>query len=138
MRRKIRQCNRASHPQALGWKRAAKIYWSMIAEAYEIVQGLLDRLELLLGGTEPSEDGPKVKLGTGTVKFSKVVKGRWILEEGGADKEFTLHSTNDRKRSAGRMKARKNVQGGNVLERGKSEQDIWLQVAGECGDVSID
>ncbi|CBX95837.1 hypothetical protein IAQ61_004668 [Plenodomus lingam] len=42
---KVKTCNRMSRPFALGWKTAAKKYWPLIAENYETIISLLERLD---------------------------------------------------------------------------------------------
>lgn len=45
MEGKIRLCNLASTPFTMGWKAAAKKYWPLIAENYEMLLGLLERVQ---------------------------------------------------------------------------------------------
>jgi hypothetical protein len=72
---------------------------------------MLDRLEILLAGTDTAEAGLRGKYGAKTVSFSREVNGWWIREEGdGGGKEFTLPLKSDMKCWAGKSKARRKTE----------------------------
>jgi hypothetical protein len=101
--KKIKQCNRMSRSDELGWRLAAERYWPSIVESYKIIEKLLDRLELLLNGIEAWNDGRRDKAGARAVKFGRVVMGQWVFEEDDvAWKYFTLPLTNDEGEAEGK------------------------------------
>jgi hypothetical protein len=130
--RKVRQCNRISDAQALGWKAAALQYWPMIADSYEMLQPNLERLlqevdEALadkelwstttksnLGRRLPCRwfgTGPQAQLGGKTVTFDKEVQARWISERDEpervrAGRGVAMPLTNDRKQTVRKFKTK--------------------------------
>jgi hypothetical protein len=102
--RKVRQCNRSSNKNNLGWKTAALRYWPHIAESYEVLRPTLERMSrelhdaisndrLWAPGAKTIQTNPQSMLGRlnptrllpiqaerprKTVAFDREVKAQWL------------------------------------------------------------
>tara|TARA_R110002003_G_scaffold206_1_gene15741 strand:+ start:2960 stop:3772 length:813 start_codon:yes stop_codon:yes gene_type:complete len=127
--RKVKLCNRMSMPQNIGIKAAALRYLPLIAHSYRFIMPNLQKLQKELetgladkalwaskhrrvgkGGYTP-KPSPKGN----SVYFFKDVKARWIPAVGETGEEgkfadFTVPLTNGKKNTAGKLKARQNLQ----------------------------
>jgi hypothetical protein len=148
--RKVKQCNRMSDPQALGWKGAALEYWPLIADSYELVLPSLERLlkevDEALANKEVwfttacnmAQLGQRVSTGwfgndvkelgeKKAVTFDKEVKARCFEAAEEPEKVKTggsvvMSLTNDRKRTVGKFKKTKS-KGGRAESPQKAEVD---------------